>query len=65
MHLSPCEKRNRKNFKNSGIGQKTLARNWITTVRIQNLSRYIKRGYGKNGLKNVTVLPISAYSVYV
>jgi|GEM_PF-3005782 hypothetical protein len=32
MCLSSCGKRNKKNFKNFGFEQKTLARKWITTV---------------------------------
>jgi hypothetical protein len=51
MHLSPCGKRNRKIFQNFGKWQKTLARKWITTVLVQNLSRYTERGYGKNDHK--------------
>jgi hypothetical protein len=42
MHLSPCGKRNRKNFKNSGIGQKTLARFWRTNV---SYKRFIQAFY--------------------
>jgi hypothetical protein len=61
MHLSPCAVRNKKNFKNFGIYQKTLARKWITTVRIQNLKRYAVNGYGKIGRRNVTVPSVSAY----
>jgi hypothetical protein len=37
MHLTLCGKRNRKNFKNFGIGRKTLARFWRTNVSYKRL----------------------------
>jgi hypothetical protein len=61
MHLSCCGIRSKNFFKNFGFGPKTLALKWITTVFVQNLSRYNQRGYGKNGRENVTVLFVSAY----
>ena len=61
MHLTSYGIRSRKFFKNSGFGQKTLARYrrtnvsykrfiqaFYTTVWVQNLSRYVDRGYSKN-----------------
>jgi hypothetical protein len=61
IHLTLCGIRNKKIFKNFGFGRKTPARKWITTVFVQNLKRYIGRGYGKKGQENVTVLFVSAY----
>ena len=52
MHLSPCGKRNRKNFQNFGFGPKTLARKWITTVFVQTLNHCIESSYIKNDGKN-------------